>query len=168
MEVRAPWHNPSYFSLPCRHDVSKLITFLIPQTTHILTTTTKSIMPHLERVPSEYSFPTPNIRSSIMSHITFKMCQFVMIIYLRDYHYDFYLDIYVLWSFYGVLWLTYTTFQNLCLTDHFFGRLLMNQDISPNWMVPGGNNGVIRPGRCGAQSAVLGPKGREMKFSKKF
>ena len=59
MEVRAPWHEPSYFSLPCRQDVSKLITFLIPQTTHILTTTTKSIMPHLGRVPSEYSFPTP-------------------------------------------------------------------------------------------------------------
>ena len=75
------------------------------------------------------------IRSSIMSHITFKMCQFVLIIYLRDYHYDFYLDIYVLWSFYGVLRLTYTTFQNLCPTDHFFGRLLMSQDISPNWMV---------------------------------
>ena len=71
----------------------------------------------------------------IMSHITFKMCQFVLIIYLRDYHYDFYLDIYVLWSFYGVLRLTYTTFQNLCPTDHFFGRLLMSQDISPNWMV---------------------------------
>jgi len=60
MEVRAPWHEPSYFSLPCQQDVSKLITFLIPHTTHIiLTTTTKSIMPHLERVPSEYLFPTP-------------------------------------------------------------------------------------------------------------
>ncbi len=35
-------------------------------------------------------------------------------------------------------------------------------------MVPGGNNGVVRPGRCGAQSAVLGPEGREMKFSKKI
>ena len=58
MEVRAPWHEPSYFFLPCWQDVSKLITFLIPQTTHILATT-KSIMPHLERVPSEYSFPTP-------------------------------------------------------------------------------------------------------------
>ncbi len=63
------------------------------------------------------------------------MCQFVLIIYLRDDHYDFYLDIYVLWSFYGVLRLTYTTFQNLCPTDHFFGRLLMSQDISPNGMV---------------------------------
>ena len=70
-----------------------------------------------------------------MSHITFKMCQFELIIYLRDYHYDFYLDIVVLWSFYGVLRLTYTIFQNLCPTDHFFGRLLMSQDISPNWMV---------------------------------
>ena len=58
MEVRAPWHKPSYFFLPCWQDVCKLITFLIPQTTHILATT-KSIMPHLERVPSEYSFPTP-------------------------------------------------------------------------------------------------------------
>ena len=76
-----------------------------------------------------------NIRSSIMSHITLKMCQFGLIIYLRDYHYGFYLDIYVLWSFYGVFRLTYTTFQNLCPTDHFFGRLLMSQDISPNWMV---------------------------------
>ena len=75
------------------------------------------------------------IRSSIMSHITLKMCQFGLIIYLRDYHYGFYLDIYVLWSFYGVFRLTYTTFQNLCPTDHFFGRLLMSQDISPNWMV---------------------------------
>ena len=34
--------------------------------------------------------------------------------------------------------------------------------------LPGGNNGVVRPGRCGAQSAVLGPEGREMKFSKKY
>jgi len=33
---------------------------------------------------------------------------------------------------------------------------------------PGGNNGVVRPGRCGAQSAVLGPEGREMKKSKKI
>jgi hypothetical protein len=32
----------------------------------------------------------------------------------------------------------------------------------------GGNNGVVRPGRCGAQSAVLGPEGREMKVSKKY
>ena len=75
------------------------------------------------------------IRSSIMSHITFKMCQFVLVIYLRDYHFNFYLDIVVLWSFYGVLRLTYPTFQILCPTDHFFGRLLMSQDISPNWMV---------------------------------
>jgi len=75
------------------------------------------------------------IRSSIMSHITFKMCQFVLIIYLRDYHYYFHLDIVVLWSFYGVLRLTYFTYPNLCPTDHFFGRLLMSQDISPNWMV---------------------------------
>ena len=44
-----------------------------------------------------------DIRSSIMSHITFKMCQFVLVIYLRDYHHGFYLDIVVLWSFYGVL-----------------------------------------------------------------
>jgi len=47
----------------------------------------------------------------------------------------FYLDIVVLWSFYGVLRLTYTIYQNLCMTDHFFGRLLMSQDISPTWMV---------------------------------
>jgi hypothetical protein len=32
------------------------------------------------------------IRSSIMSHITFKMCQFVLKIYFRDYQYDFDLD----------------------------------------------------------------------------
>ena len=70
-----------------------------------------------------------------MSHITFEMCQIVLIIYLRDYHYDFDLDIVVLWSCYGVLRLTYTTYQILCPTDHFFGRLLMSQDISPNWMV---------------------------------
>jgi len=76
-----------------------------------------------------------DIRSSIMTHITFKMCQFVLIIYLRDYLYDFYLNIVVLWSFYGVLRLTYTTFQNLCPTDHFFGRLPVSQDISPTWMV---------------------------------
>ena len=38
----------------------------------------------------------------------------------------------------------------------------------PNDELPGGNNGVIRPGRCGAQSAVLGPEGCEMKFSKKY
>ena len=75
------------------------------------------------------------IRSSIMSHITFKMCQFVLIIYLRDYHYDFDLDIVVLWSCYGVLRLTYTTYQNLCPTDHFFGQLLMSQDTSPTWIV---------------------------------
>ena len=43
------------------------------------------------------------IRSSIMSHITFIMCQFVLIVHLRDYHYDFDLDIVVLWSCYGVL-----------------------------------------------------------------
>jgi len=43
------------------------------------------------------------IRSSIMSHITFQMCQFVLIIYLRDHHYYFELDIVVLWSCYGVL-----------------------------------------------------------------
>ena len=75
------------------------------------------------------------IRSSIMSHIIFKMCPFVLIIYLRDYQYDFDLDIVVLWSCYGVLRLTYTTYQNLCPTDHFFGRLLMSQDISPTWIV---------------------------------
>ena len=75
------------------------------------------------------------IRSSIMSHITLKMCQFVLKLYLRDYHYDFDLDIVVLWSCYGVLRLTYTTYQNLCPTDHFFGRLLMSQDISPTWIV---------------------------------
>jgi hypothetical protein len=78
---------------------------------------------------------TVTIRSSIMSHITFEMCQFVLIIYLRDYHYDFDLDIVVVWSWYGVLRLTYTTYQNLCPTDHFFGRLLMSQDISPTWIV---------------------------------
>jgi len=70
-----------------------------------------------------------------MSHITFKMCQLVLIIYLRDYHYDFDLYIVVLWSCYGVHRLTYTTYQNLCPTDHFFGRLLMSQDISPTWIV---------------------------------
>jgi hypothetical protein len=70
-----------------------------------------------------------------MSHITLKMCQFVLKLYLRDYHYDFDLDIVVLWSCYGVLRLTYTTYQNLCPTDHFFGRLLMSQDISPTWIV---------------------------------
>jgi hypothetical protein len=31
-------------------------------------------------------------------------------------------------------------------------------------MLSGGNNGVVRLGRCGAQSAVLGPEGREMKL----
>ena len=41
----------------------------------------------------------------------------------------------VLWSCYGVLQLTYTTYQNLCLIDHFFGQLLMSQDISPTWIV---------------------------------
>ena len=75
------------------------------------------------------------IRSSIISHITFEMCQFVLIIYFRDYHYDFDLDIVVIWSWYGVFRLTYTTYQNLCPTDHFFGRLLMSQDISPTWIV---------------------------------
>jgi hypothetical protein len=29
-----------------------------------------------------------NIRSNTMSHITLKMCQFVLIVHLRDYHYD--------------------------------------------------------------------------------
>jgi len=91
---------------------------------------------HIEVEGILVAFVTCNIiRSSIMSHITFKMCQFELIIYLRDYHYDFYLDIFVSWSFYGVLRLTYTTYQNLCPTDHFFGRLLMSQDISPTWMV---------------------------------
>jgi hypothetical protein len=33
-------------------------------------------------------------------------------------------------------------------------------------ILSGGNNGVVRPGRCGVQSAVLGPEGRE--FSKKY
>ena len=75
------------------------------------------------------------IRSSIMSHITFIMCQFVLIVHLRDYHYDFDLDIVVLWSCYGVLRLTYITYQNLCPTDHFFGQLLMSQDTSPTWIV---------------------------------
>ena len=37
---------------------------------------------------SQYGF----IRSSIMSHITFKICPFVLIICLRDYQYDFDLD----------------------------------------------------------------------------
>ena len=36
------------------------------------------------------------------------------------YHYDFDLDIVVIWSCYGVLRLTYTTYQNLFPTDHFF------------------------------------------------
>jgi len=36
-----------------------------------------------------------NIRSNTMSQITFKMCQFVLIIHLREYHYDFDLDIVV-------------------------------------------------------------------------
>jgi len=35
------------------------------------------------------------IRSNTMSHITFKMCQLILIIYLREYHYDFDLDIVV-------------------------------------------------------------------------
>jgi hypothetical protein len=75
------------------------------------------------------------IRSSIMSHITFIMCQFVLIVHLRDFHFDFDLDIVVLWSCYGVLRLTYTTYQNLCATHHFFGQLLMSQDTSPTWIV---------------------------------
>jgi len=33
-----------------------------------------------------------NIRSSTMLHNTFKMCQFVLIIHLRDCHYDFDLE----------------------------------------------------------------------------
>ena len=37
MEVRAPWHEPTYCSLPCQQDVSKLITSLIPQTLLSLT-----------------------------------------------------------------------------------------------------------------------------------
>jgi len=41
----------------------------------------------------------------------------------------------MLWSCYGVLRLTYTTYQNLCLTDQFFGQLLMSQDTSPTWIV---------------------------------
>jgi hypothetical protein len=68
------------------------------------------------------------IRSNTMSHITFKMCQFVLIIHLKEYHYG-------LESCYGVLQLTYTTYQNLCPADHFFGWLLMSQDISPTWIV---------------------------------
>ncbi len=58
-------------------------------------------------IPLEREDGTMSIKSSIMSHITFKMCQFVLVIYLRDYHYNFYLDIVVLWSFYGVFRLTY-------------------------------------------------------------
>ena len=73
--------------------------------------------------------------SSTMSHITFKMCQFILIIHLRDYHYYFGLDIVVVWSCYGVLQLAYTTYQNLCPNDHFFGQLLMSQDISSTWIV---------------------------------
>jgi len=56
-----------------------------------------------EVIPRKQLLVVVNIRSSIMSHITFKMCQFVLIIYLRDYHYDFDLDIVVLWTCYGVL-----------------------------------------------------------------
>ena len=41
------------------------------------------------------------IRSNTMSHITFKMCQFVLAIHLRDYHYGFDLDIVIVWSCYG-------------------------------------------------------------------
>jgi len=36
-----------------------------------------------------------SIRSNTMSHITFKMCHFVSIIHLREYHYNFDLDIVV-------------------------------------------------------------------------
>jgi hypothetical protein len=75
------------------------------------------------------------IRSNTMSHITFKMCKFVLIIHLRNYHYDFYLDLVYVWSRYGVLQLTYMTYQNSCPIDHFFGRLLMSQDISPTLIV---------------------------------
>jgi hypothetical protein len=56
-----------------------------------------------EVIPRKQLLVVLNIRSSIMSHITFKMCQFVLIIFLRDYHYDFDLDIVVLWTCYGVL-----------------------------------------------------------------
>jgi hypothetical protein len=70
-----------------------------------------------------------------MSHITFKMCKFVLIIHLRNYHYDFDLDLVYVWSWYGVLQLTYMTYQNSCPIDHFFGRLLMSQDISPTLIV---------------------------------
>jgi hypothetical protein len=31
-----------------------------------------------------------------------------------------------------------------------------------SFALSGGNNGVVRRGRCGAQSAVLGPEGRDM------
>jgi hypothetical protein len=48
-----------------------------------------------------------------------------------------------------------------------FDRVLLSNDI-PVTEISGGNNGVVRRGRCGAQSAVLGPEGREMKFSKKY
>jgi hypothetical protein len=76
-----------------------------------------------------------HIRSNTMSHITFKMCKFVLIIHLRNYHYDFDLDLVYVWSRYGVLQLTYMTYQNSCPIDHFFGRLLMSQDISPTLIV---------------------------------
>jgi hypothetical protein len=76
-----------------------------------------------------------SIRSNTMSHITFKMCKFVLIIHLRNYHYDFDLDLVYVWSWYGVLQLTYMTYQNSCPIDHFFGRLLMSQDISPTLIV---------------------------------
>jgi hypothetical protein len=68
-----------------------------------------------------------------MSHITFKTYQFILIIHLWDYHYDFDLDIVGL--VYGVLLLSYTTYQNICPSDHCFGRLLMSQDVSPTWVV---------------------------------
>jgi hypothetical protein len=59
---------------------------------------------------------TRDIRSSIMSHITFEMCQFILIIYLRDYHYDFDLDIVVVWSWYGFLW-TYLYYISKFMSD---------------------------------------------------
>jgi hypothetical protein len=49
-----------------------------------------------------------------------------------------------------------------------FLSLDQSQVAIPRIRLSGGNNGVIRPGRCGAQSAVLGPEGREMKFSIKY
>jgi hypothetical protein len=43
----------------------------------------------------DFPLASAYIRSNTMSHITFKMRQFVLIIYLREYHYDFDLDIVV-------------------------------------------------------------------------